>query len=301
MIIITIITKNEDEVIMKVAVTSMGKSLDDQVDPRFGRCAYFLIVETETMQFEAVENQNVMLGGGAGIQSAQLMSEHDVHVILTGNCGPNAFQTLAAAGIELIVGVSGTVRDVVEQFKTGSLSSTGAPNVASHFGVGIGSNPPSGDGTQFPGQQTGMGRSFGTGRGMGGGMGRGIGRGMGSGQGIYSASSQSLQGSAGQQGQEGSTTPKQSLDALKDQAQAMEQQLQELNETIARIESGVVPHRLIAVVKEEKCDACSLCVGVCPEAAIRIDTVAVIDGSRCTGCGYCVAECPQDAITLKKA
>jgi len=308
-IIIIVITTYEDEVIMKVAVTSQGKSLDDQVDPRFGRCAYFVIVETETMQFEAIDNQNVMLGGGAGIQSAQLMSEHDVHVILTGNCGPNAFQTLAAAGIELIVGVSGTVREAVEQFKTGAFSSTGAPNVASHFGVGAGASPPSGDGAQFPEQQTGMGQGFGTGRGMGTGMGRGtgrgmgrgIGRGMGTGQGVYPTGPQSAQGQAGLQGQEGSTSSKQSLDALKAQAQAMEQQLQELNETIGRIESGAVPHRLVAVVKEEKCDACGLCVPVCPEAAIRIDTIAIINDSRCTGCGNCVAECPQDAITLKKA
>ena len=124
---------------MKIAVTAKGKTLEDLVDPRFGRCLVFLIVDTETLATEAIENANVALGGGAGIQSAQLMAEHDVKVVLTGNCGPNAYQTLNAAGIEVIVGVSGRIRDAVEQFKAGSLSSTQGPNVASHFGMGAGS------------------------------------------------------------------------------------------------------------------------------------------------------------------
>jgi len=119
-----------------IAVTAKGKTLDDQVDPRFGRCPYFLVVDTETLKAEPVENPNLTLGGGAGIQSAQLMAEHDVKVVLTGNCGPNAYQTLNAAEIEVIVGVSGMVRDAVKQFKSGALSSTQGPNVASHFGMG---------------------------------------------------------------------------------------------------------------------------------------------------------------------
>ena len=121
---------------MKIAVTSKGRTLADQVDPRFGRCPYFLVVDTETLQAEAVENPNLALGGGAGIQSAQLMAEHDVKVVLTGNCGPNAYQTLNAAEIEIVVGAGGKIRDAVEQFKSGTLSSTQGPNVASHFGMG---------------------------------------------------------------------------------------------------------------------------------------------------------------------
>jgi predicted Fe-Mo cluster-binding NifX family protein/ferredoxin len=310
---------------MKIAITSHGKGLDDQVDPRFGRCAYFLIVETESMHVEPLQNPNVALGGGAGIQSAQLMSENDVKAVLTGNCGPNAFQTLAAAGIEVIVGIAGSARDVVEQYKSGTLSSTRAPNVADHFGMGMGANPSPSDSTQSPGQQMGTGRSTGFGRGMGGGMGRGMGRGMGggtgrgmsggmgggmgrgmgsgigSGQGIYSEGSQSRQDFAGQKGQPDSATPKHKLDELKARAEAMNQQLQELNEMIARFESGAVSHRLVAAVNAGKCTACGLCEAVCPEGAIRIDTAAVIDRSRCRGCGNCVAECPQDAITLTKA
>ena len=120
---------------MKVAVTSRGTTLDDAVDPRFGRCAHFVIVETDDMSFEAVANSNAAAGGGAGIQSAQLVSEKDAKVVLTGNCGPNAFRTLEAAGIEVVVGAAGTVREAVEQHKAGKLSPTGGPSVGSHAGM----------------------------------------------------------------------------------------------------------------------------------------------------------------------
>ena len=102
---------------MKIVVTSTGPGLDAQIDPRFGRCQYFVFVETDDLSFEVVENPNIALGGGAGIQSAQVSAEKGGAVVLTGNCGPNAYQTLAAAGVQVIVRVSGSVREVVEQFK----------------------------------------------------------------------------------------------------------------------------------------------------------------------------------------
>jgi predicted Fe-Mo cluster-binding NifX family protein len=120
---------------MKVAVTSRGTALDDQVDPRFGRCAHFVIVETDDMSFEAIANGNASAGGGAGIQSAQLVAEKDVKVVLTGNCGPNAFRTLEAAGIQVVIGAAGTVREAVEEYKAGRLKATGGPNVESHAGM----------------------------------------------------------------------------------------------------------------------------------------------------------------------
>ena len=121
---------------MKIAVTATEPSLDARMDPRFGRCPYFLVVETDDASFEAVENQSVSLGGGAGIQSAQLMAGKGVQTVLTGNCGPNAYQTLAAAGIAVIVGCGGTVADAVEQFKAGQLNAASEPSVAGKFGVG---------------------------------------------------------------------------------------------------------------------------------------------------------------------
>jgi predicted Fe-Mo cluster-binding NifX family protein len=124
---------------MKIAVTAKGPAPEDQVDPRFGRCAWFQIVETETTEIlEAVENTNAGLGGGAGIQSAQLMADHDVKAVLTGNCGPNAFQALSAAGIEVAVGASGRVRNAIEQYNAGNLQPAEEPSVASHFGMGSG-------------------------------------------------------------------------------------------------------------------------------------------------------------------
>ena len=120
---------------MKVAVTSRGTTLDDPVDPRFGRCVNFVIVDTDDMSCEAVENSNAAAGGGAGIQSAQLVADKGVEAVLTGNCGPNAFRTLEAAGIKVVIGATGTVREAIEGFKAGKLSSTGGPNVESHAGT----------------------------------------------------------------------------------------------------------------------------------------------------------------------
>ena len=122
----------------KIAVTSTGPTLEDTVEPRFGRCAYFLIINPDSLDFEPIENPNIALGGGAGIQSAQLMATKGVSVVLTGNCGPNAFQTFGAAGIQVITGITGQVRKAVERFKAGELSTISGPSVQSHFGMGRG-------------------------------------------------------------------------------------------------------------------------------------------------------------------
>jgi len=119
---------------MKIAVTARGPGMDDAVDPRFGRCAWFVIVDTDTQQSEPIQNQHATQGGGAGIQAGQLMANHNVQTVLTGSCGPNAFQTLSAAGIQVILNVGGTVREVVERFKAGGLSATSGPNMPSHSG-----------------------------------------------------------------------------------------------------------------------------------------------------------------------
>ena len=164
---------------MKTAITATGPTLDANIDPRFGRCAYFLIVETGTMEFEAIENSNAALGGGAGIQSGQLMVANDVKFVLTGNCGPNAQETLSAAGIGVIPGCSGAVRDAVEQFKAGQLNTVSEPNVASHSGM---TGAPSPSATQ-PGFGGGPGMGQGPGSGGGRGMGKGMRRGGGQGRG----------------------------------------------------------------------------------------------------------------------
>ncbi len=121
---------------MKIAVSATGLGLDAEVDPRFGRCAYFVIVDLETMQFEAVENSSAVAAGGAGISAAQMIANKGVQVILTGNSGPNAYRTLSAAGIQVITGAVGKVRDAVDAYKAGRLQPSAQPNVAAHFGVG---------------------------------------------------------------------------------------------------------------------------------------------------------------------
>ncbi len=120
---------------MKICITSQGETLESQVDPRFGRCAWFIIADTETMDIKAIRNGNAAAGGGAGIQSGQLISENGAKVVLTGNVGPNAFQTLNAAEIEIITNVSGTVKDAVDKYKNGDLKKVEGPTVDSHAGM----------------------------------------------------------------------------------------------------------------------------------------------------------------------
>jgi predicted Fe-Mo cluster-binding NifX family protein len=149
---------------MKVVVSATSASLDAQVDPRFGRCPYFLIVDAETMNFEALPNTSAGAMGGAGIQAAQTVASRGVQAVLTGSVGPNAFQALSAAGVNIITGVSGTVREAVEKFKSGQLQKIATPTAPMGFGTG-------------GGYGMGMGMGRGGGRGKGQGMGRGMGRG----------------------------------------------------------------------------------------------------------------------------
>lgn len=123
---------------MKIAVTSSGRTLQAALDPRFGRCSYFVIVETDDMSFEAHENVNISSGGGAGIQSAQLVSQKGAKFVLTGNCGPNAHKTLTAADIGVIVGCSGTVSGAIEKFRSGTMKTSSGPTVDEHSGMQTG-------------------------------------------------------------------------------------------------------------------------------------------------------------------
>ncbi len=154
---------------MKIAVSSSGKDLDSLIDPRFGRCPYFLMVETDDMSFEVFDNQSMASGGGAGIQSAQFISSKGAKAVITGNCGPNAVKTLAAAGIEVFLGNTGIVREVLQKFKNGELTSTNLANAPEYSGLAGRKSFNRGMGA---GGQRGMGR----GRGMGGQRGLGAGR-----------------------------------------------------------------------------------------------------------------------------
>lgn len=120
---------------MKVAISSSGTDQSAQVDPRFGRCQYFLIIDTESGKTEAVPNAAQSAGGGAGIQAAQTVADQNVETVLTGNVGPNAHRALQAADIMVLTGVSGTVADALQAFVDGKYTAAGGPTVAPHFGM----------------------------------------------------------------------------------------------------------------------------------------------------------------------
>ena len=120
---------------MKICITSQGDSLTSQVDGRFGRCQFFLILDLETDRVEIVKNPNIDVMGGAGIQSGQLVASKGAKAVLTGNVGPNAFQALQAAGIDVITGVSGSIEGVIEKYKKGEFKSAKDPSVSSKFGM----------------------------------------------------------------------------------------------------------------------------------------------------------------------
>ena len=123
---------------MKVCITATGNDLASGIDPRFGRCRTFLFVDTETMACTAVANPAMTAGGGAGTQAAQLVADEGAAAVLTGNIGPNAFSALDAAGIKMYVGLSGTVQQVVDEFKSGVLQAAGRPSVERHAGMNRG-------------------------------------------------------------------------------------------------------------------------------------------------------------------
>jgi len=123
---------------MKICVTSQGDNLDAQIDGRFGRCPKFIFVDPDTMEYEVIDNPSANAMGGAGIQSGQLISSKGATLLMTGNIGPNAFQTLKAAGIETVTGQRGTVKEAIERYKKGEVKPTDNPSVGSKFGMGGG-------------------------------------------------------------------------------------------------------------------------------------------------------------------
>ena len=206
---------------MKIAVTASNPELSSPVDPRFGRCAYFLFIDPETMEFEAVENPNVSSASGAGIQSAQLVAEKGANVLLTGSCGPNAFRTLQAAGVEVLVGLTGNIQEAVQMYKSGKLQQAAEPNVPSHSGMAGYGNPP-------------MGPGFGGGGGMGRGMGRGMCRGMGFGMGP--GFPPDVPGTMPPGPNMPQATPEEELQYLKKQADLLRQHMEKITKRIEEIE-----------------------------------------------------------------
>ena len=119
---------------MKLAISAKGKDLDSPVDQRFGRAELFIIYDTDTGSFEAIDNRaNLDLAQGAGIQSARNVVAQGVQYVITGHCGPKAYRSLSAADVKVVVGATGTVREAIGRFGTGELEATDRPDVEAHW------------------------------------------------------------------------------------------------------------------------------------------------------------------------
>lgn len=225
---------------MIIAISSTGKDLDSRIDPRFGRCAFFIIYDTKEGSFEAFDNESIGMSGGAGIQAAQFVASKGVKAVVTGNCGPNAVKTLNAAGIELYLGQSGSVREGIENFQNHLIRPSNEANVSDHFGMkndAPGSSPKTGRmGMEWtPGQGGGMGRGRGMGRGGGRGMGRGMGRGAGIGMGMGRNQDIQKEDRFPQNPQE-NLTKGQELSLLKEQSRELQKQMAEIQAQIEKLE-----------------------------------------------------------------
>ncbi|MGB7001660.1 MAG: NifB/NifX family molybdenum-iron cluster-binding protein [Halobacteriota archaeon] len=212
---------------MKICVTATAGDLNAQVDPRFGRCQYFVIVDSETMAFEAMANEAIAAPGGAGIQAAQTMVNKGVDVVISGNIGPNAFQVLSTAGVKIATGAYGTVQEATEMYKSGKLGETGASTVAAHAGMGA----------TAPGGGFGMGM----GGGRGGGGGRGMGRGMGLGMQQPMPSQPQPQPQPQPQAPQAPITPRtkeEEIEELLNMANRLEKDLEEVKNRIEELKRG---------------------------------------------------------------
>jgi predicted Fe-Mo cluster-binding NifX family protein len=170
---------------MKIAVSASGQDLDAQIDQRFGRCEYFLIVDTDTMETQVFPNDTRNQTSGAGVQAAGFVIDKGARAVLTGSCGPKAMDVFDAQGIPVHTGHAGSIRQAVEAFKTGAPEASGPSTTGRNTPCPSSGTGPVGGGRGVGGGG-GQGMGGGGGRGRGGGCGRGIaggGRGMGGGGG----------------------------------------------------------------------------------------------------------------------
>jgi predicted Fe-Mo cluster-binding NifX family protein len=208
---------------MRIAISSTGPDLDAEVDPRFGRCQCFVVVDPATEELEVLDNEAAMMSGGAGIQAAQMVANSGVDAVITGNLGPNAADTLAATGLKVYLVVAGTVRQALQQYIEGQLQEATGPSVDANFG------------TTTPGGGTGMGGGRGMGMGGGEGMGRGMGRGMGMGRGKGRGMGMG-RGMGRGYSSDPQVTPANDLEELKIQKDKLQEQMKRIEERISKLE-----------------------------------------------------------------
>jgi len=271
---------------LKVCVTAVGASLDAQVDLRFGRCAYFMIVDTSNMKFEALPNVGAGAMHGAGVQAAQMVVNKGVQVVITGSVGPNAHQVLSAAGIKIIAGAVGTVREVVDRYKSGQLQEgADLPNVPAHFGVGMG---------RGTGRRLGMGR-----RGM-----RAF-----SGASYQSTCPQPIvqwqppeysyqEPIYDQPAPPTSLKPQDELASLEDYRKKLGDELRSIE---ARTKELKDLAQKIPKINLNTCNGCGACINACPNRVLGLvnGKARVIHAEACTNCGLCTNSCPNNAIEIQ--
>ena len=121
---------------MKLAVCAKGEGLNANVDQHFGRCAYFVIVDTVNNEVvESISNTKAGAAGGAGPQAAQLLAGRDIEAVALGNIGPNATEALKAANLRIYSGITGTVEDTLKKLYVGNLKIVAEATVSSHSGM----------------------------------------------------------------------------------------------------------------------------------------------------------------------
>jgi predicted Fe-Mo cluster-binding NifX family protein len=113
---------------MKIVLTTVSPNLETDVDPRFGRAANLLVIETDTLEWKAESNPGASSSGGAGILAAQIVADQHVQAAISGDFGPHAFEALQAAGISMyIYGDCQNAFQAIERFKAGQLQQVGGP------------------------------------------------------------------------------------------------------------------------------------------------------------------------------
>ena len=113
---------------MKIVLTTLSPNLDSEVDPRFGRAANLLVVDTDTLEWKAESNPGASASGGAGIRAAQFVADQHAQAAISGDFGPHAFEALQAAGIAMyLYGDCQNAHQAIERFKAGQLQRVGGP------------------------------------------------------------------------------------------------------------------------------------------------------------------------------
>ena len=119
---------------MKIAITAQDKELSSEIDLRFGRAKWLIVVDTESGDFQAHDNAvNVNAAQGAGIQTGGNVANLGVDAVITGNVGPNAFKTLKTAGVKILLAEKQSVQDAIDSFKAGKLKEVDQANVEGHW------------------------------------------------------------------------------------------------------------------------------------------------------------------------